>query len=283
MSSPESDTSRGSDSLKIDTTRSGSDSLKTGTRRARLVTPSSPSPRMHLGMPRPPRVVLPGHTLHLIQRGNDRKPCFVDDEDRARYLATLLYASERARCDVHAYVLMTNHAHLLVTAGEASAPSRMMQALGRNYVRHFNERYGRTGTLWEGRYRSSLIDSERYFLQCSVYIETNPVRAGIVNRPDEYRWSSFGSNAGGQPDALVRRHPVYLALGRWGSTRREAYRALFATPLEPPTLEAIRLATNKGCVLGFDDSRSELEQTLGRSLSHAKHGGSRRHRASPEE
>jgi len=129
-------------------------------------------------MPRPLRVVLPGHTLHLIQRGNDRLPCFHDDTDRAYYLATLLHASERARCDVHAYVLMTNHVHLLVTAREASAPARMMHALGSNYVRYFNERHGRTGTLWEGRYRSSLIDSERYFLECSRYVETNPVRGG---------------------------------------------------------------------------------------------------------
>jgi REP-associated tyrosine transposase len=102
---------------------------------------------MHRNMPRPPRVVLPGHTLHLIQRGNDRRSCFVDDEDRACYRGALLYASERARCEVHAYVLMTNHTHLLITAGASSAPARMMQSLGRNYVRHFNERHGRTGTL----------------------------------------------------------------------------------------------------------------------------------------
>jgi len=199
---------------------------------------------MHRDMPRPPRIVLPGHTLHLIQRGNNRQPCFVDDTDRTSYLATLLYASERAQCDVHVYVLMTNHAHLLVTARGASAASRMMQALGREYVRYFNTRHERTGTLWEGRFRSSLIDSERYFLQCCRYIEANPVRAGLVNSPDEYRWSSFRSNAAGWPDVLVRRHPVYLALGRSGPARREAYRALFETPLEPPVLEAIRRASN---------------------------------------
>jgi len=229
-------------------------------------------------MPRPPRVVLPGHTLHLIQRGNDRRPCFLDDGDRASYVATLLRVSERAHCDVHAYVLMTNHVHLLVTARETSAPARMMQALGRIYVQHFNQRYERTGTLWEGRYRSSLIDSDQYFFRCSRYIETNPIRAGLATSPEEYRWSSFRSNAEGWPDALVRRHPLYLALGRSASARRQAYRALFNTPLDASVLDAIRHATNQGRVLGFDENRSELERVLGRSLHRATHGGNRRPR-----
>lgn len=203
-------------------------------------------------MPRPPRVVLAGHTLHVIQRGNNRSACFVDDEDYACYLAALRYSSERARCPVHAYVLMTNHVHLLVTASEARAPARMMQALGRTYVRYFNDRHGRTGTLWEGRYRSSLIGSARYFLQCSRYIETNPVRAGLVSRPGDFEWSSFRSNAEGQPDALVRRHAMYLALGRSDSTRRAAYRALFEAPLDARVLDAIRRATNQGIALGLD-------------------------------
>lgn len=246
--------------------------------RVRSMTERKCLRRIDRRMPRPPRVVLPGHTLHLIQRGNNRSPCFVDDQDRARYLVILHHSSVDARCPVHAYVLMTNHVHLLVTASEARAPARMMQALGSTYVPQFNERHGRTGTLWEGRYRSSLIDSERYFLQCSRYIETNPVRAGLVSKPGEYRWSSFRSNAYGQPDALVRRHAVYLALGRWDSIRREAYRALFETPLDSPVLDAIRRATNKGVVLGFDDSRSELERTLGRPLSRGRRGEDRRRR-----
>ena len=231
-------------------------------------------------MPRPPRVVLPGHTLHIIQRGNNRSPCFADDEDRAIYLAALRHSSESAHCAVHAYVLMPNHVHLLVTAGEARSPARMMQALGRNYVRHFNDRHGRTGTLWEGRYRSSLIDSERYFLQCSRYVETNPVRAGLARRPEDYHWSSFRSNAEGQPDALVRRHAVYLALGRWNSIRREAYRALFQTPLDASVLDAIRRATNKGIALGCDDSRSDLQRALGRLVSRGCRG--RDHRSPPD-
>jgi len=205
---------------------------------------------MDLGMPRPPRVVLPGHALHLVQRGNNRGPCFVDDRDRMRFLTALHHSSVDARCPVHAYVLMKNHIHLLVTAGEARAPARLMQALARSYVRHFNARHGRTGTLWEGRYRSSLIDAERYFLQCSRYIEMNPVRAGLVSEPGAYRWSSFASNAHGQPNAVVRRHAVYLSLGRWESTRREAYRALFETPLDSLVLDAIRRATKQGLALG---------------------------------
>ena len=203
-------------------------------------------------MPRPPRVVLAGHTLHLIQRGNNRGACFVDDEDRKRYMAALLHASERTHCEVHAYVLMTNHVHLLVTAGEASAPSRLMQVLGRIYVQHFNERHERTGTLWQGRFRSALIDSERYFLQCSRYVEMNPVRAGLTSTPGEWRWSSFGTNADGRPDTLIRRHPVYLALGCSSSARQEAYRGLFTTPLAPSVVGSIRRATNKGIALGFD-------------------------------
>ena len=224
--------------------------------------------RIDRRMPRPPRCVLPGHTLHVIQRGNNRGPCFVDDEDRERYLAALLQASERARCAVHAYALMSNHTHLLVTAADAFAPARMMQSLGRKYVRYFNDRHGRTGTLWEGRYRSGLIDSERYFLQCSRYIEMNPVRAGIVNEAGAYRWSSFRSNAQGKFDALVRRHPVYLALGRGAAARRDAYRALFDTPLEWTLLDAIRRATNRGVVLGADERSSGPPPKLDRQATH---------------
>ena len=220
-------------------------------------------------MPRPPRAVIAGEVFHLIQRGNNRGACFVDDEDREYYLGALLRASRRAHCDVHAYVLMKNHVHLLVTAGDAESPARMMKTLGCTYVRHFNERYERTGTLWEGRYRSSRIDSERYFLQCSRYIELNPVRAGLVGLPAEWRWSSFRSNGDGQPDALVRPHALYLTLGNSSSTRRVAYRALFTTPLAQHVIDAIRRATNKGIALAFDDSASDLERRLAR-LSRAK-------------
>jgi putative transposase len=213
-------------------------------------------------MPRPLRFILAGHTLHIIQRGNNRSGCFVDDEDRERYLAALRHASERAGCSIHAYVLMSNHTHLLVTADEAPSPGRMMQSLGGKYVRYFNTRYGRTGTLWEGRYRASLIDSERYFLQCSRYIEMNPVRAGLVGEPAAYRWSSFRCNAEGAADALVRSHPLYLSLGRWRTARCDAYRALFDTPLSRPMLDAIRRATNRGIRLSGDDEPSSSARDL---------------------
>jgi putative transposase len=221
-----------------------------------------PIHRIHRGMPRPPRVVRAGDTLHLIQRGNNRTACFVDDDDRERYLRALLHTSKRAGCAIHAYVLMPNHAHLLVTAREPCAPARMMQDLGRTFVRYFNERHGRTGGLWEGRYRSSRIDSERYFFQCSRYIEMNPVRAGLVSEPAAYRWSSFRNNAHGGPDALVRRHPLYLALGRSGPARRAAYRALFDVPLPPLVLDAIRRAGNRGKQLGFTNERLGSESRL---------------------
>ena len=220
-------------------------------------------------MPRPLRFVLPGHTLHLIQRGNNRAACFVDDDDRERYLAALHRASNRARCAIHAYVLMSNHTHLLVTAEDASAAARMMQSLGPAYVRSFNWRHGRTGTLWEDRYRSGLIDSERYFLQCSRYIETNPVRAGMVQEPGAYRWSSFRSNAQGEFDALVRPHAVYLALGGGASARREAYRALFDTPLDSILLDAIRSATRYGVALGVDGCSSSSHGKRRRHVSRA--------------
>lgn len=227
-------------------------------------------------MPRPPRPVVPGQALHLIQRGVNREACFVTDDDRWRYKHTLRVASERAGCTIHAYVLMTNHAHLLITARDASSPARMMQMLGRDYVRYFNDRHGRTGTLWEGRYRSTLIDSVRYFLACSRYVEGNPVRAGIVRQPDRYPWSSFRCNAHGDPDALISPHAVYTALGDHASARRIAYRALFSSSLDQQLIDDIRRATQAGIVLGSERYREKLERVLNRSLTRSSHGGDRR-------
>ena len=219
---------------------------------------------------------MPGQSLHLVQRGVNRSPCFASDDDREVYLRTLRATSARAGCAIHAYVLMTNHVHLLISASGAMSPARMMQALGRGYVRHFNVVHGRTGTLWEGRYRSALIDSERYLLTCSRYIELNPVRAGIVASPEMHRWSSFRCNALGEADSLVAEHPVYTALDSLPSSRREAYRALFTAPIDPSVTHAIRRATNAGTVIGSTRSRQAFERVLDRPLSRATHGGDRR-------
>ena len=206
-------------------------------------------------MPRPPRIVRPGQTLHLVQRGNNRTACFTCDEDRARYTHLLREVSEWTGCAIHAYVLMTNHVHLLLTAAEARSPSCMMQALGGRYVRYFNDRLERTGTLWEGRFRSSVIDSERYFFHCSRYVETNPIRAGLVARPGDYRWSSHRCNAFGMFDALVTAHPLYRALGDHVTDCHVAYRAMFASPLDAETLEHLRGASRRGTGPGIEARR----------------------------
>lgn len=219
---------------------------------------------------------MPGQTLHLIQRGVNRASCFASDDDRQVYKRGLRAASERAGCAIHAYVLMTNHVHLLVTASDERSPARMMHYLGSGYVRYFNHRHDRTGTLWEGRYRSALIDSERYLLACSRYIESNPVRAGLVAHPDLYAWSSFRCNAYGAADVLITPHPVYAALGEPAARRPAAYRALFSSPTEPSVLDAIRRATNTGGVLGSAHCREAFEEALDRPLRRATHGGDRR-------
>ena len=227
-------------------------------------------------MPRMPRPIVPGQPLHVIQRGNNRTACFHDRQDFAVYLRVLDEMSRRAGCAIHAYVLMTNHVHLLVTPQTARGPARMMQRIGRSYVRYFNERHGRTGTLWEGRYRSALVDSDRYFLACSRYIELNPVRAGIVTDPAVYGWSSFRCNATGRADPVITQHETYRALGSCAAERCAAYRTLFDTPLGSDSLDAIRGAAKRGTVLGTARCRARLESVLTGSLARHPLGGARR-------
>jgi putative transposase len=191
-------------------------------------------------MPRPPRIVLPGVPLHVTQRGVDRAPTFLAPEDYAYYRWMLRDSAAHAGCLVHAYVLMENHIHLLVTPADVGAPSRMMQSLGRRYVRYINDRYRRTGTLWEGRFRSAIVDSTAYLFACSRYIELNPVRAGMVTDPGQYVWSSFRHNALGRPDPLVTSRAEYEALGSDVDRRCLAYHALFRRQLAPTELARIR-------------------------------------------
>ena len=227
-------------------------------------------------MPRRPRLILPNVPVHLIQRGNNRQPCFVADEDYSFYLDWLREYAVQAGCHVHAYVLMTNHVHLLVSAGRAEAPGEMMKALGQRYVQYFNRTYRRSGTLWEGRYRSCLTQAEDYLLACQRYIELNPVRAAMVAHPAEYRWSSYRANAQGEADRLLQPHEVYRALGTDVENRQAAYRELFRHELEPGLVDEIRRATNGNFALGSERFGVELTQLLGRRVTPGKSGRPRK-------
>lgn len=229
-------------------------------------------------MPRSPRLDLPHVPQHIVQRGNDRRPCFFQDIDHVRYLDELRDIAQREGCAVHAYVLMTNHVHLLVTPTETGRLGRMMQALGRRYVRYVNDRYHRTGTLWEGRYKACPVDGDTYLLRCYRYIELNPVRPAMVADPTDYRWSSYPANALGQHDPLLTPHPGYLALGADPATRRQAYRALVAEAIAPEELELIRLRLQRQHALGPDRFRAMIEAQLDRRAGPARIGRSPKRR-----
>lgn len=211
-------------------------------------------------MPRKPRFNLIGIPQHVIQRGNNRESCFLAEKDYRRYLDDLGNAAVKFDCRIHAYVLMTNHVHLLVTPMMDYAISQMMQALGRRYVRYINYAYKRTGTLWEGRYKSSLIDSDRYLLICMRYIEMNPVRAGMVSHPGDYKWSSYPANAQGRVDDLISPHPLYLELGETDDIRLFAYRELFRNQLGNKELHDIRECLNHELVLGRSYFKKKIEK-----------------------
>jgi len=183
---------------------------------------------------------MPGQPQHVIQRGNNRAAIFRAEGDYRFYLEKLRVAAEKHDCDIHGYVLMTNHVHLLVTPHDEIGIGKMIQMLGRYYVQYFNRRYKRTGTLWEGRYRATLIDSEQYLLTCLRYIELNPVRArGLADRPGDYPWSSYQHNALGKPDPLLTPHLQYQRLGATAGERRGAYRQLFREESRGQTLMAL--------------------------------------------
>jgi putative transposase len=201
-------------------------------------------------MPRPRRVVLPSIPLHIIQRGNNRTPCFVSQNDYLVYLDMLRECAFDCGCALHAYVLMTNHVHLLLSPSEDDSVSTMMQRLGRRYVLYFNRRHGRTGTLWEGRFRSSLVQDERYLMICHRYIELNPVRARMVDAPSDYPWSSYRANALGQQDSLLTPHLLYTRLGSDSMTRQTAYQQQFNEALSDETLAQVRQAGNSNRSLG---------------------------------
>lgn len=227
-------------------------------------------------MPRHPRRFLPGVPVHLIQRGNDRKACFFTDRDYVVYLDKLRESCKIHGVAIHSFVLMTNHVHLLCTPERSESLSKMMQGLGRYYVRYVNSTYRRTGTLWEGRFKASLVSTERYLLTVSRYIELNPMRARMIKHPAEYLWSSYRHNAMGKQIKLITPHPIYLGLGNDSHERQFRYRALFDQQIPDYTLEEIKTATNKAWVLGDSKFKQQMEQQLGFTLPPFPKGGDRK-------
>lgn len=233
-------------------------------------------PNENYAMPRKPRLSIPGAPQHVIQRGNNRQAIFVVDENYHQFIEMLSLAADKHDCQIHAYVLMTNHVHLLATPSTEDGIGKMMQSLGRRYVQYFNLRNARTGTLWEGRYRATLIDTEQYLFACMRYIELNPVRAGLVKRPGEYRWSSFRCNASGVLDKLVTHHPQYLSLATVSAARQRAYRAMFDGQIEDASTDEIRRATNSAWVLGGVEFAETVVSRLNRRVTPVGRGGDRR-------
>jgi putative transposase len=218
-----------------------------------------------------------GVAQHLIQRGNNRQNCFTGDEDFAAYAERLREAAARFGVAVHAWVFMTNHVHLLVTPTTDDGVSRMMQHLGRGYVRYFNDLHGRSGTLWEGRFRACLVQDVRYLLNCHRYIELNPVRAGMVSDPSDYHWCSYRVNALGVHSDLCTPHQLYRALGE-GEQRLSAYRRLFTADTDDRAVAEIREATRRGVALGDDRCIREMEARTGGRLRVGKPGPKRKRR-----
>ena len=223
-------------------------------------------------MPRRSRITAAEVPVHIIQRGNNRGACFFADADYELYLTQLQLLAAQFDCAVHAYCLMTNHVHLLLTPRQADGSALLMKHLGQRYVQHVNRSYRRSGTLWEGRFRSCLVDSEHYLLACYRTIELNPHRAGMVSHPRIYRWSSYRINAEGKASDLIKPHDQYVQLGRGAQQRREAYRALFRDALDAAIVNDIRTATDGGFVLGAARYRDKIAAKLGRRVTRGQPG-----------
>lgn len=223
-------------------------------------------------MPRRARLMLPGIPLHVIQRGNNRTACFLSDQDRGFYLLHLHRLLRPSDCALHAYCLMPNHVHLLLTAERANSCARLMKQIGQLHTQYVNRAYQRSGTLWEGRFRSCLVQTEDYLLACYRYIELNPVRAGLCSRPGDYRWSSFMANAEGAYDGLVTPHDEYLRLGNSKEERLRAYLDLVLSTLDTGRIDEIRQATNGNIALGGEPFKRRLAAALGRRVERGSAG-----------
>ncbi|APV48514.1 hypothetical protein BWI17_01710 [Betaproteobacteria bacterium GR16-43] len=223
-------------------------------------------------MPRRPRVFLPSVPCHVTFRGNNRHDIVRCDGDRLRLLDELRRATNSHELDVHAYVIMNNHVHLLVTGQTVDSLPKAMQSLGRRYIAYFNARHGRTGTLWEGRYKSSLVASEEYLFNCHRYIEQNPVRAGMVDVPGSFIWSSSRHYAAVQADDLVTAHEAWLSIGETEGIRRSVWAGLVNAPLADAVVGVIRKATWAGLAIGEDRDCERLESSIGRQVTAGERG-----------
>ncbi len=223
-------------------------------------------------MPRKPRLYIPDIPCHIIQRGNNRDACFFSEMDYRFYLECLADACRKYRVAIHAYALMTNHVHLLMTPVSIEGISRVMQSLGRRYVQYVNHTYQRSGTLWESRHKSNLVDAEHYLLACYRYIELNPVTAGMVAHPGEYQWCSYHTNAYGKPGKLITPHALYMQMGKTPESRQAHYRELFSTALREDDIHAIRTAAQFSLPLGNDHFREQIEKTTGQRSDQPKRG-----------
>ena len=223
-------------------------------------------------MARLPRLTLPGYPHHIIQRGNNRQAIFASQADYQTLLNLLLENAQKFKVAIHAYVLMPNHFHLLATPETADGLPQMMQAVGRRYVRWFNDAQGRSGTLWEGRYKSTVIDTDQYLLTCMAYLDLNPVRAALVGQATDYPWSSHGHYIGQRVDKLVTPHPLVWALGNTPFAREAAYAELVKGGISASQQVKLTDAALRGWALGDDDFVKELQDLTQRRVSKAAAG-----------
>ncbi len=227
-------------------------------------------------MARLPRIVIPNQPLHIMHRGNNRQDIFRCEEDMLRIKEDIFYALEKSGCQLHAYVIMTNHLHLLITPENKEQLAVFMQMMANKYVRYFNSKYERTGTIWEGRYKSCLVDSEQYLFTLYKYIEMNPVKANIVKSLDDYKWSSYAYNALGQEDRLISEHLSYQQLGKTVKVRCKKYQSLFSELDLSKQNDNITQATLRGEVYGSDQFHQHIEKFVTRPTKLAVHGGDRK-------
>ena len=227
-------------------------------------------------MARPPRLTCAGQAHHLLQHGIDHQPIFRDDADRLQFLCWLQEAARHFQISIHAYVLMPDHLHLLATPVDQTGLGRMMQWLGRHYVPYFNRKYSRAGTLFQGRFKTSVLEAQPYLVNCMHYIESNPLRAGLVPSVGEFRWSSYAHHAGIKADAMVTDHSIYWSLGNTPFQREANYRALVDQPHSQKVTQELTDAVLKGRILGTTAFQMELARLLGRPASSKPRGRPRR-------